>query len=250
MEFLQNVLKIAAETLLEGGSPRLARDRIEADLVQRLQRVDAKLLAVVLRQSGLARQIAADVARFLAAQRASVPASSTSLAARARLVEEKADRIAIEARNEIARLQASPLIAQLVDTVEQAIDELEQAAFVCSLAPPQIPAALLGPLVELCAAVVAGTEAAASGVAAAMDLPDRHRADAEEALSAVGRLIDAEHRGDAAERGVTARVFSGEFDLKTSLSVLDLARSLERATDRLAGFGHLLRERVLADLSA
>ncbi len=250
VQFLQNVLKVAAETLLEGGSPRLARDRIEADLVQRLQRVDAKLLAVVLRQSGLARQIAADIAHFLAAQRANVSASGTSLAARARLVEEKADRIALEARNEVARLQANPLIAQLVDRVEQAIDELEQAAFVCSLAPPQIPAALLGPLAELCAAAVAGTEAAASGVAAAMDLPDRHRADAEEALSAVGRLIDAEHRGDAAERGVTARVFSGEFDLKTSLSVLDLARSLERATDRLAGFGHLLRERVLADLSA
>ena len=250
VEFLRNVLKVAAETLLEGGSPRLARDRIEADLVQRLQRVDAKLLTVVLRQSGLARQIAADVAHFLAAQRAGVPASGASLAVRARLVEEKADRIALEARNEIARLQASPLIAQLVDRVEQAIDELEQAAFVCSLAPAQIPAALLGSLTEVCAAAVAGAEAAAIGVAAAMDLPDRYRADAEEALSAVGRLIDAEHCGDAAERGVTTKIFSGEFDLKTSLSVLDLARSLERATDRLAGFGHLLREWVLADLSA
>jgi uncharacterized protein Yka (UPF0111/DUF47 family) len=109
---------------------------------------------------------------------------------------------------------------------------------------------LLEPLADLCAAAVEGAEAAASGVAAAVDLPDRHRADADEALSAVGRLIDAEHSADAAERTVTAKIFSGEFDLKTSLAVLDLARSLERATDRLAGFGHLLRERVLADLSA
>ena len=56
-------------------------------------------------------------------------------------------------------------------------------------------------------------------------------------------------RPDAAERMVTAIVLRGEFDLKTALSVLELARALERATDRLAGFGHLLREHVLADLS-
>ncbi len=250
VEFLENVLAIAAETLLEGGSPRLARDRIEADLVQRLQRVDAKLLAVVLRQSGLARQIAADIARFLAAQRANAPTNGGVLAARARLIEEKADRIAMDARGEIARLQANPAIAQLVDSVEQAIDELEQAAFICSLAPSQIAPTLLQPLEDVCAAAVAGAEAAASGVTAAMDLPDKHRADADDALAAVGRLVDVEHRADAAERDITAKVFSGEFDLKTSLSALDLARSLERATDRLASFGHLLRERVLADLSA
>ena len=70
------------------------------------------------------------------------------------------------------------------------------------------------------------------------------------ALAAIGRLIDAEHDADAAEREVTAMVIQGEFDLKTALSVLDLARTLERATDRLAGFGHLLREHVLADLSS
>jgi len=250
VEFLQNVLSIAAETLLEGGSPRLARDRIEADLAQRLQRVDAKLLAVVLRQSGLARQIAADIQRFLAAQRTGAPTNGAVLAARARLIEEKADRIALDARGEIARLQANPTIAQLIDGVEQAIDELEQAAFICSLAPSQMAAILLEPLEDVCAAAVAGTEAAASGVTAAMDLPDKQRADADDALAAVGRLVDAEHRADAAERDVTAKVFSGQFDLKTSLSALDLARSLERATDRLAGFGHLLRERVLADLSA
>ena len=49
---------------------------------------------------------------------------------------------------------------------------------------------------------------------------------------------------------VTARILTGEFDLKTALSVLELARALERSTDRLAAFGHLFREHVLADLSA
>jgi hypothetical protein len=36
----------------------------------------------------------------------------------------------------------------------------------------------------------------------------------------------------------------------TSLAALELARAIERATDRLAGLGHLLRQYVIADLSA
>ncbi len=65
------------------------------------------------------------------------------LAARAGLIERKADRIAFEARKEVARLNASSVIAQLVDRVEEAVDELEQAAFIASLAPPAIDPALL-----------------------------------------------------------------------------------------------------------
>ena len=72
----------------------------------------------------------------------------------------------------------------------------------------------------------------------------------EDALAAVDRLIEAEHNGDSAERALTALVLRSEFDLKTSLAVIELARAVERSTDRLAGFGHLLRRRVLANLSA
>ena len=167
----------------------------------------------------------------------------------ARRIEEKADKIAIEARNEIARFDADPTIEHLVNCIEEAIDELEQAAFISSLVPSEVAPDVLGPLAKLCSAAVSGAEAAAAGAAAAADVPDGHRVDSEDALAAIGRLIDAEHNADAAERALTAIVLRGEFDLKTALSVLELARALERATDRLAGFGHLLHRHVLADLS-
>jgi len=102
----------------------------------------------------------------------------------------------------------------------------------------------------LCTAAVSGTEAAVTGVAATAELTEGQRVDSEDALAAVARLIEIEHEADAAERAVTALVLSGDFDLKTALCALELARALERATDRLAGFGHMLREHVLAGLSA
>jgi uncharacterized protein Yka (UPF0111/DUF47 family) len=134
--------------------------------------------------------------------------------------------------------------------MEEAIDKLEQTAFVASIIPHDLASQLLEPLAGLCATAVSGTEAAAAGLAAASDVPEGHRADSEDALAAVGRLIDVEHRADAAERKVMGTIMQGEFDLKMVLSVIDLARALERATDRLASCGHLLREHVLADLSS
>jgi len=250
MDFLKTALRVSADALLQGSSVRLARDRIEADLVRHLQRVDATLLAIVVRQAGLAREIAAGIAHVIAEQQADRRFDCAALASRARHIEEKADRIAIEARSEIARLDADPKIEQLVNRIEDAIDELEQAAFIASLVPDEVASDLLNPLAELCTAALSGAEAAAMGVAAAASVPEGHRVDSEDALAAVGRLIETEHNADTAERAVTAVILRGEFDLKTALAVLDLARAIERATDRLAGFGHLLREHVLAHLAA
>jgi uncharacterized protein Yka (UPF0111/DUF47 family) len=250
VDFLKTVLRVAAEALLQGSSIRQARDRIEADLVRHLQRVDIALLTIVIRQAGLAREIAVDIAHYLAARRMHRQCDGDALAQRARHIEEKADRIAIEARAEITRLDADRNIERLVNQIENAIDELEQAAFVASLLPSELKNELIDPLDELCAAVVSGTGAAAMGIAAAAEVPEGHRVDSEDALAAVARLLHAEHQGDAAEREVTARILSSSsYDLKTALSVIELARALERATDRLAAFGHALREHVLAELA-
>jgi uncharacterized protein Yka (UPF0111/DUF47 family) len=219
VDFLKTVLRVSAEALLEGSSVRLVRDRIEADLIRHLQRVDTGLMAIVIRQSGLAREIAAGIAKGIAEQQAHRPWDRAALANRARRIEEKADRIAIETRSEIARLGANSSIRGLVDCMEEAIDELEQAAFVASIIPHDLASQLLEPLAGLCATAVSGTEAAAAGLAAASDVPEGHRADSEDALAAVGRLIDVEHRADAAERKVMGTIMQGEFDLKMVLSV-------------------------------
>jgi uncharacterized protein Yka (UPF0111/DUF47 family) len=250
VDFLKMVLRISTEALLQGRSVRLARDRIEADLARRLESVDSALLAIVVRHAGLAREIAAALDRHIASRRSGRPMDGQLLAAQARRIEEKADRIALDARNEIARFDAEPIVEQLVNRVEEAIDELEQAAFIASLMPAGVAGDVLEPVAELCAIAIGASEAAAAGVDAASEVPEGKRVDSEDALASVGRLVDLEHMADAAERTVTALVLRGALELATSLSVLELARAIERATDRLASFAHLLRQHVLAGLSA
>ena len=250
VDFLKTTLRASTDGLSAGRSVRLVRDQIEADLIRYLERVDSALFAIVVRQAGLAHDISAALVHHIATLQAGRPADGKLLAARAGRIEQKADRIAIEARNEVTRLNAHPIIEQLMDRVEDAIDELEQAGFTVSLVPPGIDPELLLALAELCKVAVSAAEAAASGAAAAADVPEGRRADAEDALAAVIRLIDAEHVADSCERIVTAQVFAGGFDVAMSISVLEFARAIERATDRLAGFGHLLRRHVMTSLSA
>ncbi len=249
IEFLKAALRASTDGLLAGRSVRLVRDQIEADLVRHLDRADGALLAIVMRQLGLAHDLAAALSRDLSTLESGLMVDRKLTAARAGRIEQKADRIAIEARQEIARLSAEPLIAQLVDRVEETVDELEQAAFITSLAPATMPTSLSAALAELCKVAIAGIEAAASGLAAAAEVPEGRRADSDDALAAVVRLMDSEHAADAKERSITALVFTGSFDVAVSLSALELARAVERATDRLASFGHLLRQHVMTDLA-
>ena len=70
LEFLKTALSVSTDLLLQGGSIRLARDRIEAALMMHLQRVDTTLLTAVIRQAGLARDIASGIAHFIAERQA------------------------------------------------------------------------------------------------------------------------------------------------------------------------------------
>jgi uncharacterized protein Yka (UPF0111/DUF47 family) len=250
IDFLKTVLRLSTEALLAGQSVRMVRDQIEADLVRRLERVESALLAMVLRQVGLAHDLLAAISRYVVTLQANQIADGKALAARAAHIEQKADRLAFEARREVGRLDARPVIGQLIDRAEEAVDELEQAAFIASLAPVGLDKSLVSALTELCAVAITATEAAASGLAAAIEVPEGRRADSEDALAAVVRLVDAEHAADTCERAITSLVFTGGHDVATSLSVLELARAVERSTDRLAGFGHLLRRHIMIDLAA
>jgi hypothetical protein len=247
IEYLRNALQLSTEALRKGRTARSVREALEADLVGRLQRTESTLLTTVVRQMGLARDIAVGIQQTLAEAQSQRQSAS---AAHAQHIEKKADGIAVEARGTILRSQASPTILRLVDTAENAIDELEQAAFFASLVvPSKLAPDVHKPIVSLCDAAVAGTEAAAKGLEAAAAIAEGDSIDSGDALAATDRLADLEHIADGAERAVTTAVLTNGGEVGAALSVLELARALERATDRISTLGHLLHQHVMADLS-
>jgi uncharacterized protein Yka (UPF0111/DUF47 family) len=143
-------------------------------------------------------------------------------------------------------------MTKLVNAAEDAIDELEQASFLVSLLPRELAENLLQPLSELCDGAISGAEAAVRGLEAAASLSEGNggeAADSEDALSSTARLVDIEHAADRAERAVTRLVLSGDAAGERSMVVLELARSLERASDRMALVGHVLHNQMMSGLS-
>ncbi len=89
VDFIKATLRASTEALSAGRSVRLVRDQIEADLVRHLERVDSTLLAIIVRQAGLAHVIAAALVHHVAALQAGRPVDGKLLAARAGLIERK-----------------------------------------------------------------------------------------------------------------------------------------------------------------
>jgi uncharacterized protein Yka (UPF0111/DUF47 family) len=250
LKFIKTALRLSTETLREGRSARSVREMLEVDLVRRIERNDSALLTIVVRQLGLARDIATRIATAIGDGHVR-QVEAARFADRARRIEEKADAIVVDARQAVARTEAASTITALIDAAENAIDELEQAAFLVSLLPVEIEPHLALPLAELSATAISGAEAAVRGLEAAANLAegDGGVADSEDALQATARLVDLEHAADASERTVTRLVLDGGAAREGGLVALELARALERSSDRFALIGHVLHTHVMGELS-
>ena len=117
------------------------------------------------------------------------------------------------------------------------------------------------PLAELAAIARHSAAELVRAVEAAKQIPEGKRADAAFALQCVDAVIDAERDADAAERAAIAAMMSaspkrnGENagrggEARVLILGLEIARTLEEATDRLAHAAMSLRNRVLQGLSA
>jgi hypothetical protein len=264
LAFLRNVLHVACEGLKDGRSARLIRDEIQADLSERLDTAESELLAVVLRHLGLTRMLAGMIeTAFLPNGLASL-AERRNLCERAKQIEKKGDQLTVAAREIFARVQNADDLLLLVDQVENATDCFDEAAFLLSLAPDDEGGdAMSAPLATLAATGRECVGHLVRAIEAALQIPDGKRVDAAFALQCVDAVIAAERSADIAERAAIGALIgpsAGELDALASpprqadarrlVLGLEIAHTLEEATDRLAHAAMSLRDRVLQERSA
>jgi hypothetical protein len=251
--FLRNVLHLASEGLRDGRSTRFIRDEIQADLSQRLDTAESELLAVVLRHLGLTRTLAGAIETAFEPHGLAGLAERKSLAQRAKQIEGKGDRLTIAAREIFARVRNADELLSVIDQVENATDCFDEAAFLISLAPDDASTDTLGaPLGELAGVARHCAAELVRAIEAAIQIPEGARADAAFALQCVDAVIDAERDADASERaaiGAIMRAPAPANDARALVLGVEIAQTLEEATDRLAHAAISLRNRVLQGLS-
>jgi uncharacterized protein Yka (UPF0111/DUF47 family) len=249
-KFLQRVLRQTSEGLRAGRSLRLVRDEVQAELAQLFDTAEVAVLTLVVRHLGVTRTLAAAIADRLGGEGKAPQAERTRLARRAKQMEEKADRLTLQAREMCTRMHEGETLRLTVDEVENATDALDEAAFLWTLTSEDDPQASGPALADLADIVLDSISHLVRAAEAAARLPQGSRLDSAAALQAIDAVTLAERRADAAERTATRALMAiPAADARSLVLGLELARALEGATDHLAHAALSLRERVLGELS-
>jgi uncharacterized protein Yka (UPF0111/DUF47 family) len=249
-KFLQRVLRQTSEGLKGRRSLRLIRDEIQAELAQLFDTAEFAVLALLVRHLGIARTLASAIAENFACESGHTEKRRLRLAERAKQIEEKADRITVQARETCARMQDAESLRRLVDEIENATDALDECAFLWSIQPAAHAGPAAAALYELADVVLDSIGQLIRATEAASHLPEGGRTDATASLQAIDAVTLAERRADTAERAALHALMRGPSPDSRSLMIsLELVRMLETTTDHLAHAALSLRERVLEELS-
>ncbi|MFZ5781885.1 MAG: hypothetical protein ACOY4R_16960 [Pseudomonadota bacterium] len=249
-KFLQRVLRLSSEGLRASRSLRLVRDEIQAELAALFDTAESGVLALLVRHLGVTRTLASAIAEHLDGHGDASAGERARLARRAKQMEQKADRLTLQAREMCTRMQGGGSLRLAVDEVENSTDALDEAAFLCTLAPPHGPQACDPALADLAGVVLDSISQLVRAVEAAACLPQGNRLDSAAALQAIDAVTLAERRADAAERTALGALMAAPAgDARSLVLGLELVRALEGATDHLAHAALSLRERVLEELS-
>lgn len=250
-EFLCGALRDCSQGLSAGRTARLIRDEIHADLSQRFETAESAILTVLVRHLGLSRMLAGSLAAIIAAPASTTDGERAALALQAKRLEEKADRLTVQARDIAARIREPDHLRPVIEEVENAADAFDECAFLLSLVPEGGAEEVLGPLTELADIAVDCVSQLVRALEAASQLPYGQRSDAADALQAVDAVINAERRADQAARKTFAVLMSTPAtDARLLMLSVELTRNIETATDHLCHGALSLRDRVLEDLSA
>ncbi|MGI6245006.1 MAG: hypothetical protein ACOYJQ_04480 [Pseudochelatococcus sp.] len=246
-DLLARVMRLSSNGLAQHRSARLLRDEVRAELTQCVVSVEREILDIVLRQLGLARGLASMIQEAVSDEHGLDREAAGRLSQRAKHLEAKADALALRAREMAEGPMGRGLrYLPVVNGVEDAIDELEEAAFVLSIAPEHVAtAAIARPLGDLSRTAVECCSGLVRAVAAALQVPAGNRRDMADALEGIEDAVQAEKLADTAQRAAMAG-FIADIDSARTLTVgVETARAIENSTDHIARAALVLRRCVL-----
>jgi uncharacterized protein Yka (UPF0111/DUF47 family) len=245
-DFLKFLLKACALGLLEGRSQSLIRDQIRAELLSHFNSREQQMLDLAGDHGGYILEIA-DLVR---ASLADWQGDNGDRAARAKSRERAADEALMALRGRAHGKPEALLLCRIVETADDAADDLEEAAYLISLGGASPPGeAVLDRLQRLAALLVEDAREWVKLLANAgrlYHLTDRQQRD--DFLVAADALARIERETDHAERSVTAALVAAPPPVADFHLAAAIAQALEQAADSLMRAGFQLHDHMLSRL--
>jgi len=254
MEFIRFVFRAATEGLRDHQSTGLIQDRIRAELQAHFSSEGKRLFQLASEQAAMIFEIASLVQEGVRSIESGEPNGRyKELAQRARRFEHSADQLVMASREAVRRRPEYTMVFRLLETADNAADELEEVAFLMDLLVASEPAGeVLEELKALVDLLVAGAQEwiKALSHASHVDKPAGKgtQDDVRDFLTAVDALFVLEHRADDAERALTYAAVPKARDFRQLHIYSKMADSLEEASDALKWAGLIARDYLLGNV--
>jgi uncharacterized protein Yka (UPF0111/DUF47 family) len=250
MEFLRFVLSQATEGLRQHQSSRLIQDRIGAELQAHFSSEEKLLFQLACDHAGLIFEIASMARDGIRAIDSTEQARD---AERARKYEHEADQVLIAVLDATRKRPEYAPLFQLVETADDAADELEEVVFLLGLLDPHgAQEEILSALASLSDLIVVSTQEWIKALHHARQLERRAAATvpgaAGDFLTEINRIFELEHQADNAERALTYAAVQHAADFRHLHVYAEIGRSLEAAADALKAAGVVARDYLLENV--
>jgi uncharacterized protein Yka (UPF0111/DUF47 family) len=247
-DFVRSALRETAEGLLEKRSRSLIRERVRAELASAFLTAGDRLVEPARRHAAVVRELASMIRDGLAAPWGSAREAARHQAALAKEREHAADEIVDEVRGLARRVLDAPAFERVMESADDAADELEDAIFLATLLPESFApeGRLADSLRHLGDVVTQAGDAWAACVEAAQHAR-RGAGDSETRvmLDEVDHIVTAEREADEVERRVLVDLMAWEgLDGRALLVMTRLVHHVESATDALLHAALELRDYV------
>lgn len=252
LDYLRFVVAACATGALEGRSEGLIHDEIRTGLVSYFQSAQDNLLDLASEHAALCVELAAGVRDALL--HANEPTAAEQFALNARRAarwEHDADELLQRARELSRQAERGLFYRTLIEHADDVADALEEAGFHLTLLGAEARRArLFAALSALAESAVCSAQEYLKAVESSRDLKrGSPRADIQDFLEAVHRVVDAEHRSDVQHRGVKcALVAEAGIEARVLYAFAECARNLEEAADALTHTVLTLRDFVLEEV--
>ena len=250
-EFMKFVFRVCAEGLLAGRPEGLIQDEIRAELANYFHSTQQSLVDLAAEQAAFAIEIASGVRDcLLEARGEGATVRFARNAERAKGWEHQADELVNRARGTASQSGRSDFFRSLIETADDIVDELEEAAFHLTLLPHDgSDSALYDPLNALARLLVDGSQEYLRSLETVRTLRrGGPREDMQDFLEAIHRIMVVERQSDGAQRAVKLTLACGAADYRRLYAFSECARNLEAAADALMHAGLRLRDQVLHDM--
>lgn len=241
--FLRSVLHVASAGLTAGRSDRVIHDEVEARLLVHLAGGAHNGLSLVADHAAYLTSLAERVRRALlpGAGRAET-AHGAQLAKR---WEARADDLVRRQRQFQDSSHVGEMLRRILRYGDDAVDGLEEAAFLMTLVPEPTAEPSLQPLATLADLVLDGAREYVRCVERAKSLPGEHVG---EFLAVVDRVLDAERAVDDVERQARATLLATSADFRELHVLSAVVRAFEQTADALAHSALAVRDYVISGM--